>query len=78
MFDDDPGLVPTGECTEEKNSSPKTREHTMEHSIGVTDTFRKACRFAHDLWGCEYAPASSSGCGLSAPAGNRSFSNDCK
>lgn len=39
-------LTVDGPWTEEKNSRAKSREHTIEHSIGVTDTLRKACRFA--------------------------------
>lgn len=61
-----------------KYSRAKSVEQTIEHSMGVTETFKKACRFAHDGCDCEYSPVSYSGSDSSAPAGKSSLSIDCK
>lgn len=63
---------------DEKCSRAKSLEQTIEHSMGVTETFKKACLFAHDGCGCEHSLVSYSGSDSSTPAGKSSLSIDCK
>ena len=60
------------------NDWARSLEHTMEHSIGVIDTFKNGCRFAHEAMASEDPLDSSRALTLSISSGKRSLRIGCK
>lgn len=69
------GEDPRSEGIDSKISWASVWAQTIEHSSGVTETFRNAWRFAQDVCDCEYAPWP---CSTSVSSGKSSLSMGCR